>query len=164
MLLESFEYFSDMDAVVFFIFGEDEYVVKVYHDVDIKDVAEYVVHEVLEYSWGIGESKGHDLIFEEAITSPECCFPFIAFSNTDIGIADPEIDFGEMLGSPEAVDKVVDMWNGVRVLDSDFIEGTVVDTEAKSAIWFLDKKNGSTDRGCGVTNMAIGEVLLDIFL
>ena len=78
MLSEASENFSDMASVFFFGVRVDEYVVKVHQYTNIEQVAKDVIHEVLESSGCIGESKRHNTPFEGAIASPESHLPFIA--------------------------------------------------------------------------------------
>ena len=83
MLLEASENFSDMALVFFLGVRVDEYVVEVHQYTNIKQVAEDVIHEVLESGGCIGESKRHYAPFEGAIASLESCLPFIALSDSD---------------------------------------------------------------------------------
>ena len=78
MLSEASENFSDMASVFFLRVGVDEYVVKVHQYTNIEQVAEDVIHEVLESGRCIGESKRHYVPFKGAVASPESCLPFVA--------------------------------------------------------------------------------------
>ena len=83
MLLEASENFLDMVSVFFLRVGVDEYVVEVYQYTNIEQVAEDVLHEVLESGGCVGESKRHYLPFEGAIASPESHLPFVTLLDLD---------------------------------------------------------------------------------
>ena len=93
MLLEALENFSDMVSVFFLRVGVDEYVIKVHQYTNIKQVAEDIIHEVLESSRCIGESERHYMPFEGAVASLESCLPFIALSDSDQMVGVPEANF-----------------------------------------------------------------------
>ena len=93
MLSEASENFSDMALVFFFGVGVDEYVVKVHQYTNIEQVAKDVIHEALESSGCIGESKRHYVPFEGAIVSPESCLPFVTLLDLDQMVGVPEVDF-----------------------------------------------------------------------
>ena len=93
MLLESLEDFSDMALVFFFGVRVDEYVIKVYQYTNIKQVAKNVIHEVLECSGCVGESKRHYTPFEGAIASLESRLPFVALPDLDQMVGMLEVDF-----------------------------------------------------------------------
>ena len=93
MLLEASENFLDMALVFFFGVGVDEYVVEIYQNTNIEQVAKDVIHEVLESGGCIGESKRHYVPFKGAIVSLESHLPFIALSDSDQMVGMPEVDF-----------------------------------------------------------------------
>jgi len=64
VLPEPLEYLSDMLDMLFWILGVNEDVVKVHHNIGVKEVGEDVVHEVLECGGHICEPKGHHAPFE----------------------------------------------------------------------------------------------------
>ena len=93
MLSEALENFSDMASVFFLGVRVDEYVIEVHQYTNIKQVTEDVIHEVLESSGCIGESKRHYTPFEGAIASPESCLPFVTLSDSDQMVGVPEVNF-----------------------------------------------------------------------
>ena len=93
MLLEASENFSDMALVFFLGVRVDEYVVEVHQYTNIEQVAEDVIHEVLESSVCVGESKRHYTPFKGAIASLESCLPFITLSDSGQMVGVPEFDF-----------------------------------------------------------------------
>jgi hypothetical protein len=83
MLPESVEDFFDMLFVLGHIIRVDQDVIKVDNDTDVEEVAEDVVHEVLEGHRGIGKSKGHYQPFKRAIASAEGGLLFFTFCNAN---------------------------------------------------------------------------------
>ena len=106
MLLEASENFLDMTSVFFLGVGVDEYVIKVHQYTNIKQVTKDVIHEVLESSRCIGESKRHYTPLEGAVASLESCFPFIALLNSDQMVSMPEVNFQIDFGFVGAVKEV----------------------------------------------------------
>ena len=86
------ENFSDMASVFFFGVRVDEYVVEVHQYTNIEQVTEDVIHEALESSRCVGESKRHYAPFEGAVASPESHLPFVALLDLDQMVGVPEVD------------------------------------------------------------------------
>ena len=59
----------------------DQNIIKIDYHTDIKEVRENVIYEALEGSRSIGETKGHNKLFEESIADVECGLLFVIFSN-----------------------------------------------------------------------------------
>ena len=72
-----------MFPMLFGVVGVDENVVQVDKNANVKEVREDVIHEALERSRRVRESKGHNHPFEGAVTSAEGGFPFISFVDLD---------------------------------------------------------------------------------
>ena len=83
MLPEMTENLMDMFLVFCRVIGVDEDVVEVDGDIYVQKVTENVIHESLESSRGIGQSKRHDKPFKRTIVSPEGCLPFVSICNVD---------------------------------------------------------------------------------
>ena len=92
-----------MSSVLGRVFREYEYVVQVDDQKFVEEVAEDVVHEGLEGGWGIGETEGHDEGFKMTIACAESCLPFISLSNANEVVSASKVEFGEALGTAEAV-------------------------------------------------------------
>lgn len=45
----------------------------------IEVIAQYVVDEVLEGNWGIGEAESHYCVLVMPKSCPKCVFPFLTF-------------------------------------------------------------------------------------
>src|SRR5271155_5285655 len=88
------EDFTDMCFVLGRIVGENEDIVEVDNDINIKKVAANVVHKSLEGSRCISETKRHNKPFERTVTGVEGGFPFITFGNADQGVRMAEVESG----------------------------------------------------------------------
>ena len=63
-------------------------------------IAKGVVHETLEGSGGIGESKEHHGWFKESLVGNEGGFPLVSVFDPYIVVSPPNIEFGEDLDIP----------------------------------------------------------------
>src|SRR5271155_5793799 len=88
------EDFTDMCFVLGRIVGENEDIVEVDNYINIKQVAENVVHKSLEGSRCISETKRHNKPLERTVTSAEGGFPLVTFGNTDQVICMAEVKSG----------------------------------------------------------------------
>ena len=70
--------------------------------------AECLIDIALEGGWSVGESKGHDKKFEEAISGSEGGFPFIARFDSNQVVCVADVDLGDYLGSRDAGEGLTD--------------------------------------------------------
>ncbi|KAG6877187.1 hypothetical protein C0993_009535 [Termitomyces sp. T159_Od127] len=105
-------------------------VIQVHNDEDIIYVVEDVVYKVLEGGRGVGHTKGHHKILEEAIAGVEGGSLFMLQGYADIVIAGAEVNFNVDFGTAEMVNKVINEEEGILVLFDDFVEAPVVDAKA----------------------------------
>ena len=70
----------DVEYVFFGGAGEDEDVINVDKDEPVKHVVENIIHQSLEHSRGVGESKRHDEIFMVAAGNIEGDFQLVPLS------------------------------------------------------------------------------------
>ena len=76
---------------------EDENIIEINNDVSfINEVVKNVWHDGLECGRCVTKAESHDEGFEEAKFGFKCCFPFVAFADTDIVIAPVDIKFREV--------------------------------------------------------------------
>src|SRR5829696_982631 len=73
VLLEEFQDLLDMFDVVLLIFTVDQDVVNVDNDSNVEEGSKNILDQRLKGSWGIGESKRHNLVLVVAISSAKCC-------------------------------------------------------------------------------------------
>ena len=90
--LENLPYMGDM-FVPCLTEGED--IIQVDNDKDVKEVLESIVDQILERSGSVGETKGHDVVFEETISGAECCIPLITRLDSDEVVSSSEINLCE---------------------------------------------------------------------
>ena len=76
----------DVTSMIFLGFGIDENIINKDDHKDIKFLQEDAIHQIHEISRSIGEAEGHDSEFIETISSRECCFWNIFFSDLDLMI------------------------------------------------------------------------------
>ena len=89
-----------MIPMVFEGVREDQNVVKINNNENVRDIREHFIHEMLKGGRGIGESKGHDQILKRTIAGSESCHPLLAFLDADIVVTRSEVNFGVDLGIP----------------------------------------------------------------
>jgi len=143
--------------VVFSVLGEHKNVVEVDDDECVEVGAEDVMHEALESGWGVGEAKGHDGEFKEAIPSPKGSFGYVRICDSDLMVASAKVDFGEDGCPVESVKHVVHTGEGVAVLDARKVEGTVVHAQSEASIFLFDEKDGSPEGRGARSDEAAGD-------
>src|SRR6266446_1761393 len=112
--------------MLFDSFREDEDVVQVYNDDAVgNELLEDVVHHGLKRRRTIGESEEHDEWFEQPAVSAKSGFPLVALLHADIVETPSDIQFREVLGSPELSDELWDERQWVFVLHSHGVEHAV---------------------------------------
>ena len=132
---------SDL-AVFFQSHGEDKNVVQVNCDFSCgNEVGEDGVHQGLEGGGRVGETKEHDLRFEEALVGRKGGFPLISLLDADIVVSPTYVELGEVLGSFKTVNDVGDEGKWVAILDRELVEAPVVLYEAEFAILLLHKED-----------------------
>src|SRR5436853_6502875 len=126
-------------------FREDKDVVKVYNDNTISnELFEDIIHHGLEGGRAVGEAKEHDERFEQSTVGSECGLPLVALLHADIVETPSNIQFREVLGSPEFGDQLWDEWQRVLVLHGHGVECTVILYQSERAVFLLNEE----DRRC----------------
>ena len=109
------QYFQDpVDCSFMFLFHlrEDQNVVQVYHyDPFGYESSENVVHHSLEGGGTVGHSEEHHERLEETAVDAEGHFPFISGLDTYVIETLSDIEFCEVLGSAERVQKGIAYWD-----------------------------------------------------
>jgi hypothetical protein len=161
ILTESPEYFTDMLSVVLEVVGVDEDIIEVDDDRDVSEVGEDFVHETLEGRGRIAKTEGHNQEFKSAVAGPEGGFPFITRSDPDIEVAYPEVDFGVNTTFSSTVEEIGDEGERVAVFLGNFVEPTIVDAKAESAVFFPDEDDRSTTRCAGLADPTFVDVFIN---
>ena len=86
------------------------------------------VHVCLKRSGGVAKAKGHDQVLEKAERSVESGLPLVALRDADVVVGGGEIQFGEKKFAFQRVKDGVEKRQGVRVLDRDGVQASIVDT------------------------------------
>lgn len=161
MLAEAFEDLADVVVVFVGVRGKDEDVVEVDDDEIVQEIAEDVVHEGLEGGGGVGETEGHDKGFEVAVASAESGFPLVTLLDSYEVVGPTEVEFGEDLGTAEAVDGLSNEGKGSSVLDGNLVEASVVDTKSQAVVLLFDEEDRSACGRLGGLDEAFFEVLVE---
>jgi hypothetical protein len=158
---EPTQYFSDMSDVIGEVVGliEDHKVVEISGQPFIKDIAEDVIHEVLESGGSVGETEGHDTELVRPVASSKSRFPFVAFCYPNVVVSGPKVEFGEDLSFSETVQEGLDSGNGVPVFHSEVVQGSVINTKSECAVFLL----GEDDRGASRGLRGTDESFLKVF-
>ena len=149
MFSESLEYLSD-DFLVYFVvisrgsgFGHNEDVVDVSVGISTSNMEdEYVVHHVLEGSGGVVESEWHDFPLVTSQWGIERRFPFVSLFDTNVMISGTDIKLCEMGTTFPFVKKFGYKGQGVRILDGDVIEFSVIDNHSPFAVFLHYEEAG----------------------
>ena len=109
------------------IFGVDTDVVHVnfqpffrYH------IGKDVVHKGLECRWCVAKPEEHHCWFKESQGGDKGSFPLVFFTNADVVIAPPDVEFHEEGGILHVIDEFRDKRQRVRILDGMGIKISVV--------------------------------------
>jgi hypothetical protein len=86
----------------------DEEVVQVYDEELVEEIAEGIVHVVLKSTRGITQPKGHDCVLKQPISATERRLPFFSRCHAQAVISIPNIEFREIFGTRNTVEKFAD--------------------------------------------------------
>ncbi|KAG5333671.1 hypothetical protein C0989_005038 [Termitomyces sp. Mn162] len=123
-------------------FGIDEDVVKVYtHYALCYEVLEDVIHHGLNGGGAIGESKEHHKQLKQSSVGSKGGLLLVSFLDVHIVVTLLDIQFSEVLCTPEVVDELGNEGEGVMVLHCYGIENPVVLDQSEQAILLLDEED-----------------------
>ena len=83
-------------------------------------------------------------------------------SNLEITLL--HIDRVEELGTLELIKKITNMRDRVSVLDSDFVQGSIINTKFPCAILLLHQHNWSPTRKGARSNVSLSDELMNLML
>ena len=124
-------------------------------------VAERVIHESLESSGGVVETKEHDCQFKESFVSDKGCLPLVAIFDVDVVVSPSNIKLGEMASILQFVYEVRDERRGVSITGGMLIEISVVLAEAEFTVFLLDKEERGCLRGARWTDLSCSWILFE---
>jgi len=129
-LLEFLEYLADLFLVLFQCTGVDQDVVDITNTKNIEIFTESIIHESLGSGGSISKPKGHDKKFKQPVSSSKSGFSFVAFLDTDLIKTGSEVKMCEVFATPDLIKSFFNPGQGGAVLDSNIVEGSIVDAEA----------------------------------
>ncbi len=85
---------------------------------------------MLERCRGIGESKGHNQVFEKTIAGTESRFPFFTFSHANRVVGVSDVESSVVMGLRETVQCFPYQGERVSILDCPIVEASVVNAKS----------------------------------
>jgi len=110
--------------------GVDQDVVDITNTENVEIFVESIIHESLGSGGSVSKPEGHDKEFKQPISSSKSSFPFVAFLDTDLVNTGSEVKACEVFATPGLIDSSFNSGQGGAVLDSNVVEGSIVDAEA----------------------------------
>src|SRR6266404_8429706 len=90
------------------------------------DVLEDLIHHCLECTWGISQSKEHNLWFKKAVFGFEGCLFFVPRFDPNIVITPSHVKLGEDIRILYLTDEIGDKRQGVSISDGKFVQLPVI--------------------------------------
>lgn len=118
---------TEMKSVLSRGAGEDQYVVQVNKDEPVQEVPENVIFEGLEHCQCIGEAEWHTLVLEVARGGIEHCLPLVPVYDPDKMVCILQVQLCKVSGPMQQFECRVDERQGVLIINSDVVEGPIVD-------------------------------------
>ena len=117
------------------IFGVNKDVIEVNDNTNVQHILEDVVHKALKRSRRVCQAVVHYLEFVRTISCMKGGFPFVALGNVHEVVGPVEIDLRINVGGSKSIEQVQDEWKGILISLGDTVEPSVIDCEAKRAIF-----------------------------
>jgi hypothetical protein len=89
--------------MLFLGLGMDQDVINEHHHKFVKELHEYLIHEIHEIGMGIGQAKGHYGVLKQPIASGEGGLGNIGPMDLQLMISSAEINLGEYIGSIQLI-------------------------------------------------------------
>ena len=138
----------------------DDDVVQEDEDAAIEQVAEALVHQVLEGGWRVGQPHRQHCPLEVTVASAECRLLAVCLGQWDLVEARAQVDLAEVLGSLQPVEQIVSVRQRVAVAYRQVVQPAIVDAEAERAILLLGEDDVGAPRRLGGAQAAAVQVLL----
>jgi hypothetical protein len=117
-----------MPRMLFFALGIDQNVVNEDNNKLVQLRHEYGVHQVHEICRSIGEPKRHNKILIQPVPGGESCLRNVFRVDLNLMITRMKIDLRKGFHTSKKIEKNVDAGQWIFVLDSDNIQGLIIDT------------------------------------
>ena len=132
-----------MAKVIGFRLRVDEYIVKIDDYPFVEYWIQHFQHHVRECRGRIGETKGDDIELEMAIATTKSRFMSMRLIYALLMVSGDQVELGEVTGTSEPIDELVDTRERMPVFLGDPIETPIVDTHPERTVGFLDKEDWS---------------------
>jgi len=107
---------------------------------------------MLKSSQCVAETKGYYIVFKVTLPSSESCLPFFSFGHSEQVVTISHVQGREAFCLTDLVQELRDQGEGVSVLDRDLVDSAVIHAETEAAVSLLDKEDGGTGGGLGVSD------------
>src|SRR5277367_5733849 len=131
----------DMSHMFLESIRENEDVIQVDDAEDIEEITEAVVSISLKGCGSVGETEGHDEIFEVTITSTEGGLVFIAVCDAELVVCIGYIQARKLCSTFQTIEKLRNEWEGIAILDSDIVELSIINAETEGTIRLFDEED-----------------------
>ena len=128
--------------MLFPFFAEDDSVVDI--GFTASQINYQAVNLALKCRWGVLLSKRHNFVLIQSVWCNECCDLFCSVCQRYLLKSLKQVKFRNIFGLSNAIDAVIDLWDGKSVCFGDRIYFTVVRTHAKCPIRFWNKNTKRT--------------------
>jgi hypothetical protein len=88
--------------------GINQEIIQIYDEELIEKFAEGIVHVVLKGAGGVTETERHYCILEQPIATTEGCLPLLSCGHAQSIVSVPNIEFGKVFRSADAVQQFAD--------------------------------------------------------
>ena len=125
------------------ILSVDQDVIEIHRDFPLcNQIDEDCVHERLECRRGVGKPEEHDKRFEQPSITDESCLPLVPISNANVIVARSNVEFGEVFGPFQFVQKFGDEREGISVLSCPFVQISIVLARSELPVLFPYEEEG----------------------
>ena len=105
-----------------------------------------MIHTGLESCWRISQSKGHYQKLKMPIVTSKLCLGDILLPHLDLMVPGPQINIGEIFGSPRLIHEFIDPGYRVPVLQSLLVQGPIINAHPQCAIFLLHQNHRRSKR------------------
>ena len=118
----------------------DKHIIKICNTEIVEVLLQYLVYISLEGGRDVRETERENGVLKQPEARDESCVFFVSFPYTKFIEGADDVDFGEPSSFEDSGEEITDERRGIPVLDSDFIQSSVIDTDPNAAPWFAGDK------------------------
>jgi len=107
---------------------------------------------MLKGSRCVAKTKGHHVVFKVTVPGSKGRLPFFPFGHSEQVVTISHVQGREAFCLTDLVQELRDQGEGVSVLDRDLVDSAVIHAETEAAVSLLDKEDGGTGGGLGVSD------------